>query len=263
MFEQKCDVTWPEGVVPNWAARLLATADVHGEKKGLYVVIRAWAAGPALRSRRIWHGIVGDFKALRSVVFGASFRFEDRALGSLAVEGLGIDRRYRTEEVDEFCRRDSIRCKALLGLGTPQVRWAVPRENLYTPPGHKRPYNAFYHTFDANRTGDWLAAAIRGEIDLVDEQTGEVSDVEQWELNNRNDEMYNRQMSAECKILIKRGGKLIEVWDNPEHRANHYLDCERMQRVLAFMFRIEDLDGRPRKRRSFKERQVRRARRRE
>lgn len=261
VFEAKCRVPWPGGVVPNWAARLLATADVHGEKKGIYAVIRAWAAGPQLRSRRIWHGIVGDFDALRSVVFGASFAFEDKSLGALGVEGLAIDRRYRTEEVDAECRRDATRCKALEGVGTPQPRWAVPRESLYTPPGQKRPYNAYYNTYDPNRAKDWLAGAIGREIEVADPRTGEVSQVAQWELNNENDETYNSQMAAERKVSVMRAGRPVEVWENPENRANHWLDCEVMQRVLAYMMRIEDLAGRPQRRRSFTERQTRRPRR--
>ncbi len=235
VFSDKSQVKHPPGIIPKWAGRLLATVDC--QKDHFYLLLRAW--GTRMRSRRILHQVVGDLEDVRRLCFGTVYPFEGETTG-LTCDIVGIDRRYEPERVDRFCRTDS-RLTALMGEGKPLKDWALHKQNIYHPPGHKRTkYVSVYHLIDTVRCKDWLAGAIQTTIEDINSETGEVTKMDLWELNSDNDGTYNKQMSSERKVLERRGNSRVEAWE--QHGDNHYWDCEQMQRALAYIARVELLD---------------------
>jgi phage terminase large subunit GpA-like protein len=246
-FEAKCTAaTWGPLKLPAWTGRLLATVDVQADHA--WVVIRAW--GPGLRSRRIWHGCVAWItndprggEELRRIAFGTLYPFEGADRPAVCCDALAIDTGYRTEEMYQFGQSDP-RLYLFKGGGKPQVRLAEPRRATYSPPGEQNPWSIWFHLLDSDRLKDWLAAAVGQRIHHG--EGDDLVDYEQWELNNENDPVYNRQMASEHKVMMRKPGRgLIEAWVLREGiSANHYWDCECYQRALAFILNVELLDGR-------------------
>ncbi|MGE0481617.1 MAG: terminase gpA endonuclease subunit [Phycisphaerae bacterium] len=89
--------------------------------------------------------------------------------------------------------------------------------------------------------------------------TVEAAPVEQWSLNDANDADYNRQMTSEHKVLVRKaGGRQVEAWAPISvGAANHYWDCEVAQFALADMLRVDLLTEAGAQRRSWTERVVR------
>lgn len=230
----------PAGVLPAWTVKILATVDT--QKDHFWLVLRAW--GPAMRSRRVWHGRVESFEDLAMYVESV-WPFERAVAPPLGVEAMAIDaggstvsvdaegfETTRTEEVYQFCMRDPARLHAMKGESEPKgqiFRWT--RHN-YTPRDSRRAaYDVGHWLWDTNYCKDLLASWVRGTVPVTVPETGEVVEEAKWELNDADDAEYNRQMAGEVKVLDQR--KRVEVWK--KRGTNHYWDCEAEQIALAYI----------------------------
>ena len=258
VFAEKCAVEYRPGVVPAWGQRLLGTVDVQLDH--VYVVIRAW--GYAHQSRRVWHGklplpagVESGWEELHHTLFNSQFpregarpggpeaqRREGEEAEAVGVDLVVIDAKYRTDEVYRFALRDPVRIRAAGGTYKPQAQYVTARRHDYRPMGqkHKPPVRVWLHIMDTPRLKDWLAGALASTITRPDSQ-GEMIAEDLWQLNSHCDDEYNKQMGSEHKVPGPRGaGARREVWvPVTSGAANHYWDCEYMQRAAAFLARVE------------------------
>lgn len=246
-FARKCRPNAESGfapgkamVIPAWASRLLLTVDT--QKDHFYFVLRAW--GQAMRSRRIHHGRVLHFEELDELFYRTRFPYENNVFPALGCWMCGIDSGggkmglpgSRTDEVYTWCNRDPARLKPLKGESEPRdqpIRW---RRVTYEPPDRKRsPYVVFLHLIDSGHFNDILAGAIEQTLPHVNTKTGEVEgEVDQWELNDADDDEYNRHMSAVHKVRVRSRGRPIERWIPKSTGARHdYRDTEKYQFAMA------------------------------
>jgi phage terminase large subunit GpA-like protein len=205
-------------------------------------VVRAW--GQHYRSQRIDHGLVHTFDELRERVLNAAYRWGDPERPALRVRLLGIDSGggaslsgSRTHEVYRFAVSDTARIRAMKGEShTRDVPIRTKRITYRPQPGRGDRLPVFLTLLDTGHFKDRLAHAISARL---------ADDVPQWELNTDNDADYNRQMSSEQKVLIRKaGGRQVERWvPISSGAANHYWDCEAMQFALADMARVDLLQA--------------------
>ncbi len=259
IYREKCRRgAGPAGVLPLWTRYLLASADV--QKSCIYYVVRCW--GDGMRSRRIDHGIVENFELLRQRVLRRAWPAEGGRHGSMAIDLLGIDsgggltggEMTRTEEVYRFALSDPARVRPLKGMAEPTGNWYRTKHVVYTPPGMKRnPLSVVLTLLDTNSLKDQISSKIGARMSvpvdpgcgdvppknpyLPDQPVGNMFDVDAWQLNDFDDEEYNRQMASEHKVLIRRGTTQVERWVPIKGgAANHYWDCEVYNLGLAKMF---------------------------
>lgn len=214
----------PPHVVPSWCSRLLATVDV--QKDRFYFVVRAW--GERLRSSRVAHGIAYSWEELESVALNAEFPIEGAA-AIVRPQLLLIDAGYRSAEVCRWAAKDHGRVRVCKGASRP----LSPPVKLYPP--HDRQTDPHWAImFWGGDFKDILAGYMQSQP--TDEFGGE----SQWELDQRADPDYSRQMTAEHKIVVRRGSLVSEQWvPVSDGAANHYWDCEVMQCVGANLARPE------------------------
>ena len=250
VFAAKCDEGRPARVVPDWAVALLATVDT--QKDHFYYVIRAWGFG--YRSQRIDHGMARTFDELRERVLHAQYPSADHQ-NHMSIRAVAIDSGgttslsgSRTHEVYRFALTDPARIHAMKGASHITDMPIRTKRVTYRPPDASvAPYPVFLTLFEPNHFKDRLASAIQAMIPDVDPETGEVTgEAEQWSLNDQQDADYNRQMTSEHKVLLRKAGnRQTQAWvPISSSAANHYWDCEVMQFALADMLRV-DLIPRP------------------
>ena len=233
----------PAGIVPQWAGVLLATADT--QKHGGWFVVRAWGRG--YRSRRIMHGRWEDFDELERTIFDTRYDIEgdhneldvtsylmiDSGGGKIGEEDSTI-----TDLVYRFAQRRPAQILPIKGHGGRQrARKPVVVSHItYTPPGTKHsPYNVTLRILDTGYYKDLLAGRIAEGMDDEDA-------VELWQLSDDDDEEYNRQMSSERKVIVRKGMTAAAVWKplSPD-TPNHYWDCETYQGAAADIAQVEYL----------------------
>lgn len=261
-FKEKCIGAAPAGIIPRWGMYLFASADV--QKRCIYYVVRVWGRG--MRSRRIDHGIVENFDLLRERVLNRTYPFEDgrNAVAHVGVLGIdtggghGIGDMSRTEEVYRFALTDIHRIKALKGMAEPMGNWYSAKHITYTPPGQQRsPLAVVLTLLDTGSLKDLMSSKITARIAVPinpkvgdvpppsaappgqpsqPAPTGNMIDVAAWELNDHDDDEYNRQMASEHKVLVRKGRTQVERWVPVKGgAANHYWDCEVYNLALAKM----------------------------
>jgi hypothetical protein len=120
-------------------------------------------------------------------------------------------------------------------VGRRRRRRQEARDISYQPPGQQRsPYTVRLHFLDPIYWRDLLSSYVRGQLQVTSPATGEVFAVEQWLLNDRNDEEYNRHLSAVQKVRIKKGRAFVEKYATKTSGARHdYHDLEAYQLALA------------------------------
>lgn len=261
VFEAKCRANpetgfkpGPARVVPRWASRLLMAIDM--QKDHFYYVIRAW--GPHLLSRRIDHGMVSSFDQLNELIYLARWHYEPEEAPAgeprepwpaLRIEYAGIDtggstRSHiaemagdvtRTAQSYLWVRNDPIRRLALKGSST-HVDLGLRRSRVKYDLGQGREeIELFLHLLDPSYWHERLASMVRAKIPEVNPATGEVlGEVDQWQLNNADDPVYNRHMAEVTRRPTKKGGGVEWVWGPKTDGARHdYHDCERMMLAMA------------------------------
>jgi phage terminase large subunit GpA-like protein len=234
----------PDKIVPAWASRLVMTID--SQKDYFWYVIRAWGHG--LRSQRIHHGRAKSFEELEDLYYNAWWHYTNdlfpprrcRNDAPLAIDsGGGFSGEYAdasiTDRVYSWCLKDPLWRIPIKGASKSfeeHIRW---KDVTYTPPGQGRsPYNVRLHFLDPIFWRDLLASYIGGRVPIIDPGTGEVGEVDQWELNARNDEEYNAHLAAVHKVRKKRGRAFVEVWEpKPGSPRHDYHDLESYQIAWA------------------------------
>jgi phage terminase large subunit GpA-like protein len=229
-------------LLPKWAGRLVMTVDT--QKDHFYFVVRCFGAGG--RSRRIHHGKASSFEELTALADESFYPYEDNVFAPMRVFMTGIDSaggkmgldHSRTDQVYRWCQLDPIRRKPLRGESEPKgdqpIRW---RRVTYTPPDNKRSaYEVVLFLINVQHFQDLLASDITARIAIVDPQTGELSEdaADRWELNEEDDEEFNRHLSNMKKAIVKSRGRAVERWIPKTSGARHdYRDCEVYQIAFA------------------------------
>lgn len=226
------------GTVPPWATVLLATADV--QKDYFVWVVRAW--GPRMRSCRVAHGQAGTFDELRRLTIDSSFEVigENRIMQPLR---LAIDTGgTRTHDVYAFILSNPIRVLGMRGSNRALPRHIQVSRGNFTPAPGQPVFSGdlFIHDIDTTHYKDRLAGMIGGKIQLS--KGGEVVEIDQWELNADDDADYNRQMCSESRVQIRKGNRMVWVWEPiTSGAANHYWDCENYQVALTEVVRLGEV----------------------
>lgn len=228
---------YPAEWVPEWATELLATADT--QKDHFYYVVRAW--GPKLRSARVAHGAAATFDELRRLTIESVFDRIGGGGGQMAPSLLGIDvGGTRTQEVYQFILEDPHRIVGMRGANR-RIERGIDRSraNYRPPPGmdYANLPDLWITDIDTDRYKDRLAAMIAAKAQIL--VAGEIVEVEQWDLNQQDDNDYNRQMTAERRIQKRVNGRPVYTWEKVTDSAdNHYWDCEVYQVAMTDVVRV-------------------------
>lgn len=203
LIEEKATHAGPPMVCPSWGQILLCTADV--QKDHLYYTVRAWGYG--WRSQLVTAGIASDFGELERVAFRT--QYGQHAHCHL----LGIDSRYRTDEVLAFAERFGGRVWPFVGDANPK---AAPLRS-HAVKGYR---GVIRRTINPNIFKDQLHGLMTSD------------DVTQWLPHNAPDPAYCKQMASEHKIHDPKKG--VWTWQTVSQRAdNHYWDTEVLQVAMA------------------------------
>lgn len=236
-FSQKSETAaLPEGVIPSWAVRLIATIDTQHDH--FWLVIRAW--GPNLRSQRVYHGRVASFADLERLCWGTPWAVEDEAFAPKTCDVVMIDsggtrkegeESSRTMEVYTWCMRTR---RAVPIKGQAESRrgstYFWPGEGFIKRIGNQKPLKIDLWHIATHHFNDQLQALID------DEEEGQP---ERWALNKRNDPEYNSHMSSVQKTLEGRGATRRETWVPVSAGARiDYRDCEVYQVAAAYWLNV-------------------------
>ena len=259
LFSEKCRrAELPEGIVPDWAVKLLATIDTQHDH--FYLVLRAW--GPMMRSQRVWHGRVERFAELDKLLFHTVWPFAGGRTGERAGERAGLqpelvlidsggtrlggEAASRTMEVYAWAWGHRAVVKPIKGASR-------SRPGLFYWPGkgqidvrgkHKRDINIWF--LDTHHYNDRLAELLERQETAADSQTGEERSFEAWQLNQRDDEVYNEHLSSLHKIVVRKGSQVAQEWHPVTAGARHdYRDCEVYQIAAAYMALVHLLEATP------------------
>ncbi|MFX3635444.1 MAG: phage terminase large subunit family protein [Candidatus Pristimantibacillus sp.] len=196
-----------EGVVPD--RTILLTAGVDVQKDRFYYTIRAWGEG--MTSSNIRHGVVETWPQIEDVM---NISYCSRDGSEYFVNLCAIDSGYNADDTYTFCTQNSEWAVAVKGssneLPTKYRLTKIDREerNMYGI--------SLYLVY-----GDYYKDFISNRIARKPDETGG------WFVYDNCDLEYAEQVTAEEKVLEKRGKRDIEVWrPKTSHADNHYLDCE-------------------------------------
>ncbi|MCC6909994.1 MAG: phage terminase large subunit family protein [Phycisphaerales bacterium] len=229
-----------EGVVPPWAASLIAAIDTQQDH--FWCVVRAW--GPQMRSQRIWHGRLESFEELDQIcttpfrVAGDMFPPMTVCAGGIAA----IDSGGTTERGARLSRTQEV------------YRWAMDRTSwVLVVKGTRRQvegqgWKQGRGYYDLGGGADkievrlWLLDVNRGQDELVDwvrRSRDADPDKAIWMLNRRNDPVYNQHLSNMHKIAVREGNTMKERWVPIRAGAHIDLrDCEVYQIFAAYLHRV-------------------------
>lgn len=229
VFEAKVRAGHKPGIVPSWASMLIATVDT--QKDHFWYVIRAWGVG--FKSRLITYGKVGTFAELRDRCLGSSYPVDDASRGKIAPHVLLIDSGggtadddhdlNRTHQVYQFAQSDPARIFACKGWGGKAELEAPIRQTYISAalPGSAQPAKVSLYHLKVGYFKDILAARMGTTDETV---------TDRWEVHEKIDIEYMRQMASEHKVLLRKGRQQIARWvPVASGAANHLWDCEAMQ----------------------------------
>lgn len=201
---------YPEFVVPNWAKMLTAGVDV--QETCIYYTIRAW--GDYITSQNICHGQALSWLDIERIM-NLSYLKEDKT--QMVVSLCLIDSGFDTDAVYDFCANNS--------------DWALPVK------GSSRTMTEHFHLSKINKTdsrayGMNLCVVDGGKYkDMIAARMKKENGRGAWMVYDGCDHEYAKQVTAEHKVQVKKGGQLVQVWElKATHSDNHLLDCE----VYAF-----------------------------
>ena len=199
-----------EFTVPTWAKFLTGGVDV--QETCIYYTIRAW--GNFITSQNICHGQAMSWADIERVMnYGYLKENGEQLVVSLCL----IDSGFDTDAVYDFCANNS--------------DWALPVK------GSSRVMTEHFHLSKINKTdskayGMNLCVVDGGKYkDMIAARMKKDNGRGAWMVYNGCDMEYAKQVTAEHKVQIKRGERLVQVWElKASHTDNHYLDTE----VYAF-----------------------------
>lgn len=205
----ECQTEVDEFIVPDWAELLTGGIDV--QENCVYWSIRAW--GDFVTSQNICHGQALSLEEAENIM-NLTYRKEngDGYLVSLAL----IDSGDQTEVVYDFCARNS--------------EWALPSKGSAAMGSHFRISRV--NKTDSKAYGMSLVLIDVGKYkDAIAARMQRKSGHGAWMVYRGCDEEYAKQVTAEHKIIERKGGKKRMIWvQKTSHADNHYLDTE----VYAF-----------------------------
>lgn len=205
----ECQTDVAEFVVPDWARMLTGGIDV--QENCVYWTIRAW--GDFMTSQNICHGQALSLEEAENIM-NLTYRKEngDGYLVSLAL----IDSGDQTEMVYDFCSKNSEWALPSKGSSTMGSHFRISRVNK----ADSKAYGMNLVLIDVGKYKDAIAARMQ-------RKSGRGA----WMVHNGCDEEYAKQVTAEHKIMERKGGKKRMIWTvKTSHADNHYLDTE----VYAF-----------------------------
>lgn len=206
VYEDKAKLAGPPMRCPEWTQTLLCTADV--QKDHLWYTIRAWGGGA--RSQLIRYGIASSFEELRMLAFGGQIADANGVV--TACDYLGVDARYRTDEVYAFASSDS-RILPVMGSGKANSA-PLTSTNVKAYPG------VVQRTVNPNYWKDVLIGLVQDD------------DKTRWLPHSEVGADYCKQMASEHKVHDPRAGAY--TWQVVSKGAdNHLWDCEVMNAMLA------------------------------
>ncbi len=224
MDERVKEATLAEGIVPRWAARLIATVDT--QKDHFWLIVRAW--GPGLKSARVFHSRIGSFEELELVTLRRAWVNEDPALPPRTCDKVFIDSGAgrsafadlepavlmpsRVMEVYAWCLKFSSMVQAIKGDARPELAHYIRNgTGEYVTDREKKPVPL--KLLDVHHFQDQLAELMTERMPLVNWTTGEVYSTAEgadktearWQLNTRHDPEYHAHLTAMHKITdLKR-----------------------------------------------------------
>ncbi|HJF32810.1 MAG TPA: phage terminase large subunit family protein [Sporosarcina psychrophila] len=207
--------------IPDWAEFLTAGVDV--QETSLYYTVRAW--GPYITSQNIAHGQVFSWKEIERVM---NSEFKKRDGEKMMINLCGVDSGDQTDDVYEFCARNSEWAIPVKGVGGGHSYFKVSTINKT----HSSAYGMRLLLVDGGKYKDMIASRLAKPV-------GEGS----WMVHKDCDYEYAEQVTAEHKVMTKGGaGAHKEVWvPKTSHADNHYLDCEVYALAVADVLGVRSL----------------------
>lgn len=205
--------------VPPGAQKVFVTVDV-GERYLAYTV-RAW--GHKYQSWGLEAGIIhaeistGDTD---DTCWAQLADLRQQQWGGMQAECLMLDTGYNTEACDAFGRQHIGWCLLMVGRDNPSQLYAArPVEKDIRGKSVKTGLHRW--TIDHGHYKSWIHDHIRACTD--DPQLPKI-----WHISQQHSDEYCKQIVGEARMITASGRVR---WHKT--RANHWLDCEYMQRALA------------------------------
>jgi phage terminase large subunit GpA-like protein len=214
----------PPGLVPTDAVALTAGVDV--QLRVIYYAIRAWAPGPDEESWLVRAGMVQSFAGLTKVMFEVIYQ---DLQGERVVLDYGlVDARYRRKEVLAWCAEHA--------PFRPSMGWERLRTLVRLAKADDQYPGLLRHDINVTAWKDVLDRKLKTPA----------ADPGAFHLHSNTDESghellladYARQLCAEAPD--ERG-----LWRQINNRPNHWLDCEVLNLVCAYMLELRFLEPEP------------------
>ena len=219
VLARKTDV--PELVVPDWAKMLTGGVDV--QKDCYYYEIRAW--GDYITSQCITCGQVMSFADIDRVM---NLEYRNAEGKAFIVQLCLVDSGYNTDETYEFCLTNS--------------EWAMPVK------GANHQMTSHYRIATVNRNGSRYDGIQLIETDgdkykdMIASRMHKPNGTGSWMVHKDIPIEYARQVTAEHKVNIRSGGRVIQHWvPKTQHIDNHYLDCAVYSMAAADIMGVRSL----------------------
>ncbi len=198
---------YDEGIVPD--RTLLLTGGVDVQKDRFYYTIRAWGEG--MTSQNIRHGVVETWTQIEDVM-NISYCGKDGT--EYFVNLCAIDSGYNADDTYDFCVKNSEWAVSVKGANT-----AITSK--YKLSKIDREERGMYGISLYMVDGGYYKDFISNRMVRKDDELGG------WFVYNDCDMEYAEQVTAEEKVIEKRGRNEYEVWrPKTAHADNHYLDTE-------------------------------------
>ncbi|QDY81920.1 phage terminase large subunit family protein [Paenibacillus polymyxa] len=201
------DSGYEEGVVPD--RTILLTGGVDVQKDRFYYTIRAWGEG--MSSQNIRHGVVETWAQIEDVM-NISYCARDGT--EYFVNLCAIDSGYNADDTYTFCVNNSEWAVAVKGSNT-----ALPSK--YKLSKIDREERGMYGISLYHVDGGYYKDFISNRMVRKNDEPGG------WFVYTGCDLEYAEQVTAEEKVIEKRGRNEYEIWrPKTAHADNHYLDTE-------------------------------------
>lgn len=218
----------PEFTVPSWAKILTAGIDV--QETSVYYSIRAW--GNYLTSQKITSGQAYSFAEIERIM---NLQYIKAETGEQMVVSLALmDSGDNTDLVYDFCADNS--------------DWVLPSK------GASHPMDTHFRLSKVNKVdskayGMQLVIIDTGKYkDMIAGRMRKKNGTGSWMVHKDCDRDYAEQVTAEHKVNVKVGQRVVQQWVlKSSHADNHYLDCEVYAMCAADMlgartFHLEEVE---------------------
>lgn len=219
VLDRRTDV--PELTVPDWAKFLTGGVDV--QKDCYYYEVRAW--GDYITSQCIANGQVASFYEIDRVM---NLEYRKASGDPFIVQLCLVDSGYNTDDTYEFCLTNS--------------EWAMPVK------GSNHPMTSHYKIATVNRNGSKYDGIQLIETDgdkykdMIASRMHKPNGTGSWMVHADISIEYAKQVTAEHKVNIRSGGKVMQKWvPKTQHIDNHFLDCAVYSMAAADIMGVRSL----------------------